>query len=178
MWVRARAPGKNKMILAVEHTVVHGSAAVVASIDLQTYISLSSFGFTSLKVGDGSKIRIWEDVVLGSESISSLFVRLYKLSRVHKSLLSIDQISLCIGSSSLVDNDDTLNLQLKDMTVEFLWPIGRIKEALPELGGCVALSPRSCSSDTIKSIAGLVEVQNIPEAKVGLAAGVRAFLLL
>ncbi|KAM7478007.1 hypothetical protein LguiA_026220 [Lonicera macranthoides] len=62
--------------------------------------------------------------------------------------------------------------------LEFSWPIGRTKEALPELGGCVASSPRSCLSDTIKSIATLVEEQNILEAKVGLTVGVRAFLLL
>uniref|UniRef100_K3ZFT3 GHMP kinase N-terminal domain-containing protein n=1 Tax=Setaria italica TaxID=4555 RepID=K3ZFT3_SETIT len=39
MEVRARAPGK--IILAGEHAVVHGSAAVAAAIDLYTTSSLS-----------------------------------------------------------------------------------------------------------------------------------------
>ncbi|KAM7481202.1 hypothetical protein LguiB_005785 [Lonicera macranthoides] len=91
-------------------------------------------------------------------------------SRLRFTLSSSPNTKSLDSHSTLRYNDDTLNLQLKDMTLEFLWPIGRIKEALPELGGCVALSPKSCSSDTIKSIVGLVEVQNIPEAKVGLAA--------
>lgn len=38
MEVKARAPGK--IILSGEHAVVHGSAAVAASIDLYTYVSL------------------------------------------------------------------------------------------------------------------------------------------
>lgn len=76
------------------------------------------------------------------------------------------------------DNDDTLKLQLKDMDLEFSWPVGRIKAALPELGGCVVSSPTSCSRETLKSIAALAEEQNIPEAKTGLAAGVAAFLWL
>ncbi|XP_059648543.1 mevalonate kinase isoform X2 [Cornus florida] len=78
------------------------------------------------------------------------------------------------------DNDDTLKLQLKDMGLEFSWPVGRIKETLPDSGtGCDApSSPASCSPWTIKSIAALVEEQNIPEAKIGLAAGVSAFLWL
>ncbi|CAK9160127.1 unnamed protein product [Ilex paraguariensis] len=76
------------------------------------------------------------------------------------------------------DNDDTLKLQLKDMALEFSWPVGKIKEALPELGSHAASSPMSCSLDTIKSIAALVEEHNIPEAETGLAAGVSAFLWL
>lgn len=38
MEVRARAPGK--IILAGEHAVVHGSAAVAAAIDLYTTFSI------------------------------------------------------------------------------------------------------------------------------------------
>ncbi|KAA8545098.1 hypothetical protein F0562_019882 [Nyssa sinensis] len=76
------------------------------------------------------------------------------------------------------DNNDTLKLQLKDMALEFSWPVGRIKEALSGLGSCDASSPTSCSPEIIKSIAALVEEQNIPEVKIGLAAGVSAFLWL
>uniref|UniRef100_A0A5B7ABN9 Mevalonate kinase n=1 Tax=Davidia involucrata TaxID=16924 RepID=A0A5B7ABN9_DAVIN len=76
------------------------------------------------------------------------------------------------------DNDDTLKLQLKDMALQFSWPVGKIKEALPGFDSCLASSPTSCSPENIKSIAALVEEHNIPEAKIGLAAGVTAFLWL
>ncbi|KAL9667921.1 hypothetical protein QQ045_002290 [Rhodiola kirilowii] len=39
-------------------------------------------------------------------------------------------------------------------------------------------TPKSCPQDSLKSIAALVEEQNIPEAKIGLASGVSAFLWL
>lgn len=70
-----------------------------------------------------------------------------------------------------------MKLQLKDLALEFLWPISRIKEAL---GGFVGLlsTPTSCPAECLKSIASLVEDQNIPEAKIGLASGVSAFLWL
>ncbi|PON43949.1 Mevalonate kinase [Trema orientale] len=76
------------------------------------------------------------------------------------------------------DNDDTLKLQLKDMALEFSWPIARIKEALSELGIPNPSTPASCSIEAMKSIAALVEEQNIPEAKIFLASGVSAFLWL
>ncbi|XP_059652487.1 mevalonate kinase-like [Cornus florida] len=75
-------------------------------------------------------------------------------------------------------NDDTLKLELKDLSLEFSWPVGRIKQALPDLDSCLASSPTSCPPETMKSIAALVEEQNIPEAETGLAAGVSAFLWL
>lgn len=64
------------------------------------------------------------------------------------------------------------------MELEFSWPIGRIKAALPELSGSFASSPKSCSTETLKSIAALVAEVNIPEANYGLAAGVTAFIWL
>nr|AQT00804.1 mevalonate kinase [Osmanthus fragrans] len=76
------------------------------------------------------------------------------------------------------DNDDTLKLHLKDMDLEFSWPIGKIKEVLPDLGSLEASSPSSCSLETIKAITALVEEQNIPEAKIGLSSGVTTFLWL
>lgn len=76
------------------------------------------------------------------------------------------------------DNDDSLRLQLKDMALEFSWPVARIKEALPEAGNLLSSKPTSCSIETMKSIAALVEEQNIPEANIGLATGVSAFLWL
>lgn len=76
------------------------------------------------------------------------------------------------------DNDDTLILHLKDMDLEFCWPVGRIEEVLPDLGSHATSSPSSCSLETIKAIASLVEEQNIPEAKIGLASGVSTFLWL
>lgn len=76
------------------------------------------------------------------------------------------------------DNDDSLRLQLKDMALEFSWPVARIKEALPEAVNLLSSKPTSCSIETMKSIAALVEEQNIPEANIGLATGVSAFLWL
>ncbi|KAJ7977989.1 Mevalonate kinase [Quillaja saponaria] len=75
------------------------------------------------------------------------------------------------------DDDDTLTLQLKDMALEFSWPISRIKEALPASSPLSSI-PTSCSMEYARSIAALVEEQNIPEAKIGLAAGISAFLWL
>lgn len=75
-----------------------------------------------------------------------------------------------------VENDDTLKLHLKDMDLEFSWNIGRIQEVMPDLGNINASSPTSCSLEISKAIALLVEEQNIPEEKKGLASGVSAFL--
>lgn len=76
------------------------------------------------------------------------------------------------------DNDDSLKLQLKDMALEFSWPVTRIKEALAGFRSSLSATPTSCSIESMKSIAALVEEQNIPEAKVELVAGVSAFLWL
>ncbi|XP_037491630.1 mevalonate kinase isoform X2 [Jatropha curcas] len=64
------------------------------------------------------------------------------------------------------------------MALEFSWPIGKIKEALPNLGAPSASTPTSCSIESVKSISALVEEQNIPEAKIALASGIAAFLWL
>ena len=76
------------------------------------------------------------------------------------------------------DDDDTLKLHLKDLALEFSWPSGRIKDALGHLGDRDSSMPSSCSIEATKSIAALVEELNIPEAKIGLASGVSAFLWL
>ncbi|XP_062084719.1 mevalonate kinase [Humulus lupulus] len=76
------------------------------------------------------------------------------------------------------DNDDSLKLQLKDLALEFSWPIGKIKDALSQLDIPNPSTPTSCSIDAMKSIAALVDEQNIPEAKIFLASGVSAFLWL
>ncbi|KAF5791161.1 putative mevalonate kinase [Helianthus annuus] len=120
MEVRARAPGK--IILAGEHAVVHGSAAVAASIGLYTSVS----------------------------------VRL----------------------SSPNDNDDTLTLHLMDVDLEFSWPIGRIKEMLPDSVNNDASSPATCCEETTKFILTALKDFKIPDAKIGIASGVIAFLWL
>lgn len=76
------------------------------------------------------------------------------------------------------ENDDRLILQLKDTSLEFSWPIGRIKDALSSLGGPFPSTPMSCSSETFNLILAMIEEQNIPEAKTSLASGVSAFLWL
>nr|GMC53582.1 mevalonate kinase [Ipomoea batatas] len=76
------------------------------------------------------------------------------------------------------ENDETLKLQLKDVALEFSWPVARIRDVFPNLDSSVATSPSSCSLETLKSIACLVEEQKIPEAHIGLVSGVSAFLWL
>ncbi|KAL3631643.1 hypothetical protein CASFOL_024627 [Castilleja foliolosa] len=76
------------------------------------------------------------------------------------------------------DNEDALKLHLKDVALEFSWPVGKIKDVLPEMGSHYASSPSTCSLETLKAIASLVEEQNIPEANLELVSGVTAFLWL
>ncbi|XP_022941720.1 mevalonate kinase-like isoform X2 [Cucurbita moschata] len=102
---------------------------------------------------------------------------------VHGSMAVAASISLYTSVSlafhSHSDNDDTLKLQLKDMALEFSWPVGRIKEAVAGFNTAISSSsPTSCPAECLKSIGALVEEQNIPEAKIGLASGVSAFLWL
>ncbi|XP_023545824.1 mevalonate kinase-like isoform X1 [Cucurbita pepo subsp. pepo] len=75
------------------------------------------------------------------------------------------------------DEDDIVKLQLKDLALEFAWPVSRIKEALGGFVGPIS-TPTSCPAECLKAIASLVEYQNIPEAKIKLASGVSAFLWL
>lgn len=79
---------------------------------------------------------------------------------------------------NLLDNDDMLKLKLKEVGLEFCWPISRIAEVLSESGSQSSSVPVSCSVESSKSIAKLVEEQNIPEEKIGLVSGVSAFLWL
>ena len=74
------------------------------------------------------------------------------------------------------ENNDRLTLQLKDLSLEFSWSVSRLKEVIP----CDSntSSPASCSGDTLKSIAVLVEEQNIPEEKIWLSSGISTFLWL
>jgi len=67
---------------------------------------------------------------------------------------------------------------LKDTALEFSWPISRIRQVFPESVSLLSSTPTSCSVECAKSIASLVEELNIPEAKIGLASGVAAFLWL
>ncbi|XP_042054089.1 mevalonate kinase-like isoform X3 [Salvia splendens] len=82
------------------------------------------------------------------------------------------------GIQALDDNEDALKLQLKDVDLEFSWPVGKLKAVLPELGIKSASSPSSCSLETSKAIASLVEELNLADAKLGLASGISAFLWL
>ncbi|KAG5044311.1 Mevalonate kinase [Glycine soja] len=76
------------------------------------------------------------------------------------------------------DNEDSLKLKLKETALEFSWPITRIRAAFPESTAQLSSTPNSCSVENAKAIAALVEELNIPEAKLGLASGVSAFLWL
>ncbi|ESQ32252.1 hypothetical protein EUTSA_v10004396mg [Eutrema salsugineum] len=77
------------------------------------------------------------------------------------------------------ENNDRLTLQLKDLSLEFSWSLARLKEAIPCDSSTLSPStPTSCSGETLKSIAVLVEEQNIPEAKIWLSSGISTFLWL
>ncbi|KAG5412006.1 hypothetical protein IGI04_008325 [Brassica rapa subsp. trilocularis] len=75
------------------------------------------------------------------------------------------------------ESNDRLTLQLKDLSLEFTWSVSRLKEGIAYDSSNVSPStPASCSSQTLKSIAVLVEEQNIPEAKIQLSSGISTFL--
>ena len=78
----------------------------------------------------------------------------------------------------LLDNNDALQVQFKDVDLEFSWPVGKLKEVLPELGSKSVSTPSSCSLETTKAIASLVDELNLAESKLGLASGISAFLWL
>ncbi|KAL2345705.1 hypothetical protein Fmac_006990 [Flemingia macrophylla] len=73
------------------------------------------------------------------------------------------------------DDEDLLKLQLKDTALEFSWPVSKVREAFPAQ---LSSTPTSCSVENAKAIAALVDHLSIPEAKIGLASGVSAFLWL
>lgn len=77
-----------------------------------------------------------------------------------------------------IDGEDTINLQLKDVGLDFSWPIQKIKEVVAHLGSPFSSTPTSCSLEIIKSLTALVDEQSFPEARIGLASGVCAFLWL
>ncbi|XP_061993586.1 mevalonate kinase-like [Rosa rugosa] len=101
---------------------------------------------------------------------------------VHGSTVVAASIDLCTYATlrfpAHSDNDGLLGLELKDIGLEFSWPVVRIKEALSGIDVPNPSTPTSCPAEAIKSLAILVEELNIPEAKIGIAAGVLAFLWL
>ncbi|TYJ12257.1 hypothetical protein E1A91_A11G337300v1 [Gossypium mustelinum] len=83
-----------------------------------------------------------------------------------------------VVSLRLRSDEDTVKLKLNDIGLDFSWSVGRIKEVLSHLGSPFSSTPTSCSLETIKSLATLVDEQSFPETKIGLASGVYAFLWL
>lgn len=83
-----------------------------------------------------------------------------------------------LGFPTASDDDNMLRLQLKDMALDFSWPISRIKAALPDFDSPAPLAPRSCPLESLTSVAALLNEENFPEAKISLASGVTAFLWL
>lgn len=65
-----------------------------------------------------------------------------------------------------------------DVGQEFSWPLGRIKEILPDSVNNITSSPTTCGEETIKLILTALEDFKIPESKIGVASGVVAFLWL
>ncbi|KAL8170886.1 hypothetical protein V2J09_022690 [Rumex salicifolius] len=74
--------------------------------------------------------------------------------------------------------DGLLKLHLKDMALEFSWPIDRIKEALADFGSHNPSNPKTCPAECLERLTPLVAEQNLPEAKYALASGIIAFLWL
>lgn len=99
---------------------------------------------------------------------------------VHGSTAVAASINLCTSVSILFspDNGDMLKLELKDMELEFSWPMAKLKEILPDFDRPSPSTPLSCSSKNLESIASLHEEQKFPEAQIALASGVSAFLWL
>ncbi|KAI4379043.1 hypothetical protein MLD38_016445 [Melastoma candidum] len=91
---------------------------------------------------------------------------------------SVDLYTFVSLRRSSSENDGTLRLQLKDVGLELSWDVGQIKASLPESDGFNRSMPTTCPQEFSEAIAALVAEQNIPEAKIGLAAGVSAFLWL
>lgn len=85
-------------------------------------------------------------------------------------------VTLRLPLQSAAENNDRLTLQLKDLSLEFSWSVARLKEVIPFDSN--TSTPASCSGDTLKSIAVLVEEQNIPEEKIWLSSGISTFLWL
>ncbi|KAK8329891.1 hypothetical protein V6Z11_A11G347900 [Gossypium hirsutum] len=83
-----------------------------------------------------------------------------------------------VVSLRLRSDEDTVKLKLNDIGLDFSWSVGRIKEVLSHLGSPFSSTPTSCSLETIKSLATIVDEQSFPETKIGLASGVYAFLWL
>ena len=158
MEVRARAPGK--IILSGEHAVVHGSAAVAAAIDLYTQSSLHLLPAGPL-----------------------LLILLHQTIPIHHSFRSFLYLHFLLVELFAGEGDgagaDVVEVDLRDSSLAFSWPCSRLREALGE-GCCKAelQAPRPCSSDELAAIAKLLELHEIPEAKIWLSVSLSAFLFL
>ncbi|KAK1318808.1 Mevalonate kinase [Acorus calamus] len=77
-------------------------------------------------------------------------------------------------------DEGSIKLSLKDMNLEFSWDLRRLENTLSETDGQFPhpSSLRAYSLEFIQAVASLVDEQSIPEAKIGLSAGVSAFLWL
>lgn len=117
MEVEARAPGK--LILAGEHAVVHGHAAVAASLGLFT------------------------------------------CCHIRRSLLPSDGVCF----------------QLLDLKLTLQWSLQEIDSLVKLVHSDVALANPN-SLDVIARLKSLLDNKSLPEAKIGIASGVMAFLFL
>ncbi|KAK4751135.1 hypothetical protein SAY87_004617 [Trapa incisa] len=85
--------------------------------------------------------------------------------------------SVTIHFPSQNENDGNLKLRLRDLSLEFSWSISHIQECLKESNKADCLKP-SAPAACLSNLQALVEEQHIPEAKFGLASGIKAFLWL
>lgn len=73
--------------------------------------------------------------------------------------------------------DDLLEIDLKDMKLNLSWPCSQLKEVLGDCSGDGTL-PRLCTSEMLELLSGLVSEKKLPQENIQLSSGLCAFLFL
>jgi mevalonate kinase len=73
--------------------------------------------------------------------------------------------------------EDLLELDLKDVGLNLSWSCSQLKEVLGDRS-IDGILPRLCTSEILDLLSGLVAGKNIPQEKIQLNSGLYAFLFL